>query len=283
MLPQGNASRKSRGDAKKEAARIEGEAKKDIAAAKLETERLHKQNLDTESRLEAERKERRELEKSFGFRWLTKSTDSDIEPLKRFTGMYAVIQSATDQEPTIASAQLANALVRAGWKVDIQQMFGSSPTDILDGLIVAPVAWVPLMGAPPKTPLDQLARTTKHGEQRAAEKMSDEAASAVLTFLATNGWDARQSVQWSEEPSTRDAPLSAVTIKIGIKPNMYFFPEPLRAEIQHSLDVRHRVDEEMKQRRERAEREMKEFEERLRERQKPPLVLRPPEEHKKPD
>src|SRR6266567_6492391 len=73
-------------DGRAEAKRIEGNAKKDIEAAKLETAKLKEKNLETESRLEKERNQRVELEKSIAPRWLVKYSASDVAPLRKFAG-----------------------------------------------------------------------------------------------------------------------------------------------------------------------------------------------------
>lgn len=279
-------------DADVQIAGVKAESDEKIAATNLEAARLKEQNLQTESRLEKERNQRTELEKSIGSRWLTKTSIADIEPLRKFAGVEVSISCVPESEPKAAAIQLFNVLKEAGWKVGPLFLdIGGGNVELFDGVVIAPTNWH--MKLPDRKA--EIGTVVAWSQRRSKVfDISNKATSAAMAlgdFLTANNWEFRRQPDWLDVASSGDMPTSIVNLRILGKPNPYFLPE----ERKKALAEYRRMTEEATRQEKESHRQMQEIEEKVkqsdreheelmeqikRERAKPPLVLRPPDPDK---
>lgn len=210
----------------------EAAAQANERAKKLEKEaaELKKQNLDTERKLEAERRTRLELEKSLNPRSLAYIgeqaifTDpsmlasvtglrgkSNIDPLKPFAGTNVILQYLPDAEASRAAGSIASIIKAAGWNVTELSARPELIGEYFDGVVV----WAHR----PRTPAGSFPNT----EQERAKMWSDGAAASVVLFLRSNNWQADLRGVGKGE-----VPINTVKIMVGFKPNPYFQPQVVK-------------------------------------------------------
>lgn len=164
------------------------EANKGLAKAHENTEKLRKQNLGLESKVEKERSSRMELEQAVSPRIMEQYKSS--EALKVLTGVTAIITNTPDLESQRMAGQLAATLNMAGWKIKFSPY---NPKDIYpDGVVI-------------ETNVGAILK----------EDVSSKAAELLLTQLKTNKIESRTM------PAT-GLPPNTMLIKVGFKPYTFF-------------------------------------------------------------
>lgn len=217
-----------------------GNALKDAAIANQRAgeasrraEELKQQNLETESRLETERKTRLELEKSLSPRELPiilEGGKTNFDSLKPFAGMQVIFDVLPDAEALRAAGAIRQILEMAGWKTIQFTPRGDINIGYFDGVMIESL------------PGPELMQAIGSQEQAALWQRLDEAGEALEDFLSSNNWEARATFR---EPNKAPIPPSTIKIVVGFKPNPYFAPEwakKMNEEIKKSR-------EEMKKRR----------------------------------
>jgi hypothetical protein len=102
----------------KENLEIKSTIDKSTAETLLREAELKAKNLETETQLEVERKERFELEKYLAPRMLPiffKDSVADSDVLKKFKGIHVVVEFLPDTEASRAASEILNVMRRVGW------------------------------------------------------------------------------------------------------------------------------------------------------------------------
>jgi len=205
---------------------------KEAATLRRQAEELRQRNLETESRvteanqkLEGERTTRLEMEKSLSprllpFKEFTDGT-TNIDDLKPFAGIEAVLEFIQDAEAERTALNLAFLLQKAGWKVVASHPISSLPWD---GVTIG--TYMPVLHAERRTSRDDIA----------ASMASHDIGIVLVRFLRENDWEANLQ---SDEPGL----LSPNTLRvvIGLKPYPYF-GSPTSKAAQELLDKTFQVN-----------------------------------------
>jgi hypothetical protein len=194
-------------------------------------EGLKRQNLETESKLEAERTTRLELERSITPRQFPLTNiggKHNWDGLAQFAGSNATVEYLPDWEARRAALQIANLLKVAGWNVIEVKGNPDLEGGFWDGIV-----------AMPYRPIDFSQMGPGSEFQRRVE-----ASDSLVAFLKGYNWVART------QAGDRNA-AQIIRVAIGFKPNPYFVPPELK-----------RLREEFDRVREEGARRAKEIEER---------------------
>jgi hypothetical protein len=213
--------------------RLRGEFEKSVADAKLTEARLREQNLNTEARLEQERRQRQELEQFLQPREIgviTVGKEQNIDFIKPLAGTRVIIECVAEGEPKRAAGELAFVLSQAGLKVeDVRPTIGGT---FEDGVIITTRFVSP--------------KVSREGWEESGKEFF--AAIKLSEFLEASDWEADiRSVK--ELPNI---PPGVIKISIGMKPNTYFMPAPMKQASklrrdankelrQHFIDLRKRA------------------------------------------
>jgi hypothetical protein len=219
----------------KRQARVILELSKDVNESKTELAKAQTTASEAKESAEKERQTRLELEKAIAPRVLTNS--SKLEALKSFPGTQLIIRFLPDWEGYRAAQNLAFQVgTLAKWKL-IELRPDPSLINSFDGVIIKSYM-VPIRGPQSPTP-----------EQDLSAKQSKEAAEALIDFLTSepNNWQVRRMPTGTSD--LKDIPMNAVKVEIGVKPNSYFLPQP----VKDVLEEAKRMEEELKKRQERSE------------------------------
>jgi hypothetical protein len=178
-----------------------------IANAELETARvreraedLAKQNLDTESRLEAERLARLQLEQTLAPRALpyrfSKVGGSSVDALKPFAGTQVIIIVEPDREARRLAGHIKHSLEAADWKI-VAVARPLDEAELPDGVTIEV-----------RRPMD--APSPLSAPQRALVHLLESNKLETHSFqLANVGWPA-------------SVPDNVMLVKVGFKPDTYF-------------------------------------------------------------
>jgi hypothetical protein len=185
-----------------EAGKVASMANEKAQGAILAQEELRKQNLATETRLEAERNTRLELEASLDDRVLEVSNISTAR-LAKFAGASYVIQCAIDGEAQHLAAQLNFALSAAKWKY-VGMGLGTNESGV----------WI------------EETNKTPEGTRNAARAIIE-----LASYLNANDLKVGNSLRFMDfrnvtAPDNKDI---EITIKIGKKENSYFMMRSMRS------------------------------------------------------
>jgi len=213
-----------RQEAKTEQKRIETEAQKEIArlTAEAETARLGiataqaqaaiatENAANANERAEQEALKRVELAKTLSRRtipFVFGKGKTNLDPLKPFAKIQVMVEYLPETEPYRAAREVASKLSQAGWKV-----LSFEPNEQLrepwwDGVIVEPYAAKSTKGLSDV----EMMRSIR------SEYPSQEAATAVVAFLHSNNWEARQGFAERGE-----LPIDTMRIRVGLKPEPRF-------------------------------------------------------------
>jgi hypothetical protein len=194
-----------------------GILEKEAATARAETEKLHEQNLSTEQKLENERSTRMELEKSLAprFIWYEKrGSVSNIDALKKFSGMSVRIECIPDFEARRAAINLGARFLDAGWKVVPNNTVVLREDIPFDGVTVERYL-----------PADMQHKTMAEMNGLVAPQIwhSADVAGEIVRFLKSNGWEADASPSQPGELKPDE-----IKILVGFKPAPYFMPEQIK-------------------------------------------------------
>jgi hypothetical protein len=202
-----------------------GELEKGAAEARLKQEELKEQNLATELRLEEEKTTRLELEKSLaprtilltlppgripleiigsGMTVITKSGESNLDPLKQFAGQPVVVQFLPDAEARRATRQLLTMFEVVGWKVISVTPNPELEHPYFDGVVVEPYR-------PPR--LSNLSSQQLMEEMENNKKLS-EPTTALVKLLRDSDWTARHGAGLG----TDQIPPGSIRVSVGFKP-----------------------------------------------------------------
>jgi hypothetical protein len=196
---------KEAGNANKEA----GKANERAAQLEVDAGNLKKQNLETEARLEQERKTRLELEQFIAPREIGISVvgkETSIDSLKNLAGTRVMIDCIDEGEPRRAAGMLAFVLNSAGFNiVDVRPFIGGN---VEDGVTIS------VLYASPRISMEAYAAASKL--MQAADELSE--------FLEANNWDAES--KWVKEMP--NIPPGVIRISVGMKPNTYFMSQGLK-------------------------------------------------------
>lgn len=209
------------------------------AKANRDAEDLRKQNLETESRLEAERNNRLDLEKSLSPRWLAYKVFNDgttnADSIRKYAGFNFDIEFPMEAEARSAAGQLAFVLEKAGWKLRESSALMDLDASLLntEGVEIRPC--VPGQNPSSLTPeqIRQNLDSLRHCR---------EVANALTEFLKYNGWSARTG---SPDP---DIPLNTIKITVKIKPNPLIAPQEVKELIEQQRRIEEKINKGFDQR-----------------------------------
>jgi hypothetical protein len=166
---------------------------------------LEKGNIEAQRELEAEKLKRLELEKSLTRRELTfvkVGEKSNLDTLKPFGGMNAIVEFLPDFEPRRAASSIVAALERSGWNVVRATPNDQVGGNFWDGVVVE--TYNPSLLNRTPSEISTLMRD-KEGPR--------EAATALVKFLGENNWDARV---FPGDPKTSQP--STIKVTVGFRP-----------------------------------------------------------------
>lgn len=202
-----------RASADKEIAVLTAEADKareGIATAQAEAGRANQAAGEANVRAEQEALKRVELEKSLSRRTIAYvglgNGKDNLDSLKPFADMQAMIEYLPEREPYRAALSVAGALEKSGWKI-----LGISPNPELgdfawDGVTVEPYS-------PDRNVLfgHNLSETNSAMK---AQWRAQETAEALVDFLGKNNWG---GVHWIPS-SFGELPVNTLRVRVGFKP-----------------------------------------------------------------
>jgi hypothetical protein len=235
---------------------LKGDLENEEATARNEAARLEAKNLSTAQTLEEERRTRVEMEQALAPRILAITPKSPpIEGLKAFKGIAVTVESNSDAESRRAAGMLMSILNQAGWNV------GPFVTRFL--------------GLPEGVALEYRSHVGVPTAESTVNKSPD-AALALEEYLRLNRWDVRRDPipdileerikEGKAPPELTLPPNNAIRIKIGAKPDWYFFPQELRA----VKESEQRFRDEAREQEKRMNEERRRFEEQFSKHSSPP-------------
>ncbi len=182
-------------------AEVRKEAAAEAGRIKIDLESQKERAARAESRLEAERLTRLELEESLNPRYLTivqTGDEENIDPLKVYAGTKVKIESLPDAEPRRMAVNLARLLERAGWSVAPIELRADINDPFQNGVVIDSGPWGP-------------------GKTNAA-------ADVLRAFLTVNGIQSGplMSPEAMREMREGAPPRDSLTISVSLKPDPYF-------------------------------------------------------------
>ncbi len=177
---------------------------------------------------------------SFTIKGVSKSFS---DPLKPFARKALIEYMPFDVEARRAAGNIDAVLQDAGWTI-----VNAVPLDGLsDGVEVEP--FIPHVATPPR--LDTQSKEWQEWNSlRESEYQTREAAGAVVDFLHSYNWQARDSWPIDKED---EIPVGGIRIKVGMYPAVVYVPPIGQKEF---AEASARIDEEMEQKRQAAKMEM---------------------------
>jgi hypothetical protein len=207
---------------------------------------------EKDAQLEAEKSKRLELEKTLAPRQIplkiVLDEQTNLDTLKPFKGINAIILTSRDVESGRAAANIGSLIDAAGWHVVTIESNSALNNWFFDGVVVEPYS---------ATQLGEAARKLSDEEFK-DEEQANGATKVLVEFLKSNDWQARSYLK----PLSQLGPIPHKTIRIsvGFKPAPYF---------DQTLKQIKEVEERFKKRDEERQKREQDFRDRLQQENKP--------------
>lgn len=186
-----------------------------IIAGREANKRQAIQIFEGQRALEAERFNRVKLAKLLARRSLPLVQMDDkqnIDPLRRFQGMRAIIEYLPEREPKRAAADIQMILGAAHWLV-----VSNTPNEALDSVVSDGVAIESYSAFMPPSLLPKGAKFTfPTDEQKQSEQVSNDAGNTLAKFLISNNWGGVKS--GLAMPSREPLQPNTIRVRVGFKP-----------------------------------------------------------------
>lgn len=203
----------------KRQARVILELTRGLNESKIELAKAQTTASEAKESAEKERQTRLEMEKSLAPRTIPLvfgGGKSNIDPLKKFSGIEMIVEYLPDAECTRAAFNIVQLASMAGWKlVRCEPNLQIDPgLAFPEGVVVRPYSSDATSEKPPRDRSD---------EEQKNETRSNRAADALVEFLDSNNWDATKKLGWKA-----NVPVNTVKISVGLKTLPYFEPKEFK-------------------------------------------------------